>query len=96
MGLRAGLDRCGESHSPPEFYLRTIQPVASPHLVLLDFLLIFDPLFEILIVTSQREISDCVSRQVHCQGHEINNNNNNNTWNIAHNMESIAVLEHHS
>lgn len=37
MGPRAGLDRWRESRPPPEFYLRTIQPIASPHLVLLDF-----------------------------------------------------------
>jgi hypothetical protein len=29
VGLRAGLDRCGKSRLPPEFYLRTVQPVAS-------------------------------------------------------------------
>ena len=29
VGLRAGLDGCGTSRSPPEFDPQTVQPVAS-------------------------------------------------------------------
>ena len=29
MGLRAGLDRCGKSHTPPGFDDRTVHPVGS-------------------------------------------------------------------
>jgi hypothetical protein len=29
VGLRAGLDRCGKSRSPPGFDPRTVQPVGS-------------------------------------------------------------------